>query len=211
MCVSWSKSRQVSELRQKQKELLAQLSTSAESAPVTPPNSEQAKPADDSNTSELLRLRAEVNRLTRRKQELMAVSAENQRLKAQLASSSTNSKAPLPNGYIRKSAAQNRGYDTPQNTLETFLWALQTQNITNFLDTFTPEAADNMRKVIESSSASVEDFFRLTKAMPGLRIMSTERTADGTIRAQVEIAPGVNPESMRFRQIDGQWKLMGLP
>jgi len=161
LCASWSKGRQVADLRQRQKDLLAQLSATPEppAAPVVP--STLAKMAGDSNTSELLQLRAEVNRLTRRKQELTSVLGENQRLKAQLASISTNGQANLPSDYIRKSAAKNLGYGTPQAALETFLWAVQSKDMKNFLekqhserDAFYEEVAS---LVVESEGFSEKD------------------------------------------------------
>src|ERR1051326_6275308 len=69
---------------------------------------------------ELLRMRAEVARLTNRRRELTGVDKENERLRTQLAASRTNRNAAveLPSGYIRKSTARFLGYTTPEATLE---------------------------------------------------------------------------------------------
>src|SRR3954471_17083498 len=103
---TWSKGRELADLREKQKDLLGQLAGGSEAPTV----SMTAEPPEDSNTPELLQLRAEVSRLARRKQEVGSVLAENRRLKTQLASISTNTQTTLPPGYIRKFAAWNVGY-----------------------------------------------------------------------------------------------------
>src|SRR5881394_1389179 len=87
---TWSKGRQLEDLRSKQKELLAQVSDDSGTAPPAVASPPTQKTADDTNTSELLHLRAEINRLTRRKQELASAQSENLRLKAELASAGTN-------------------------------------------------------------------------------------------------------------------------
>jgi hypothetical protein len=68
-----------------------------------------------------------------------------------------------------------------------------------------------MQRSVATSGRSVEDFLRDANAMPGLRILQTETVAPDIIKALVEIAPGVRPEPMVFRQINGQWKLTGSP
>src|ERR1051326_52097 len=204
---TWSKGRQLGELRAKESELLASAPAGSENlvAPAeTTPVSSGAQPAENPNTPELLRLRAEVNRLMRRKQELSSAVAENRRLKSQLASIGSNSKSSLGADYIRKANAQNRGYTTPQAALETFLWAARSKNLTNFLDAFTPGAASEMQRSIQDDP---ETFFKEIDAMPGLRVIQTKRITPDHVRFVLEMIPGADPMPIDLKLTNGQWKL----
>ena len=208
LLTAWSKGRQVADLREKQKGVLAQLSGDVEPAKTPALVTELPKPEEQnqSNSSELLRLRAEVSRLTRRKQELSSVVAENQRLKARLAAAATNAQGTLPPGYIRKSAAQNVGYDSPQATMESFLWAVQSKNITNVLEVFTPEAALNIQRSFERD----HEFFKNAGMIPGFRIARTDMDRPDHAKLYLEILPGTEPVPIDLRLVNGQWKLTSL-
>ncbi len=202
----FSQGRQLAGLRAEQNSMLAQQSDSASpTLPEPPPQTEVQSQASDS--SELLRLRNEVNRLTHRKQELAPLQTENQRLRAQLASAETNKVAALPEGYIRKTDAQNLGYATPEATLQTFLWALQTKDTNFFLETLTPESAQQIQEGQSHSGRSIARMLEDAAAMPGLRVIKTVPAGPGEISAEVEVMPGMEPQPMRLQQINGQWKL----
>ena len=46
----------------------------------------------------------------------------------------------LPPGYIRKSEARMVGYSTPDDTLQSFLWAIQNRDLTNVLQALAPDS-----------------------------------------------------------------------
>ena len=155
---------------------------------------------------ELLRLRNQVSMLMRRQRELAAAPAENQRLHARIESAPTNTTIQLPAGYIRTSQARYVGYNTPADTLQSLLWAVQNRDFTNMLAAFTPEVARQMQAVLDRLGE--EQFFKDASALPGMRIVGREQMRDGAVELQVEIAPGIpSPERMRLRQINGEWKL----
>ena len=162
--------------------------------------------------SELLRLRSQATQLAARKRELAGVQGENERLHAQLASRSTNSPAgsTLPPGYIRRKEAQWVGLSTPENTMQSFLWAIQNQDVASFLRTLTPESAQKMLPQGGDPEAwIVRKSFKEASIIPGLRVVNQEPQPDGSIEAQLEIVPGQSSEqqNVRFRQIDGEWKV----
>ena len=69
-----------------------------------------------------------------------------------------------------------------------------------------------MAKQMESniqSRSSAEEFFKEADGIPGLRIIGRE-TEDDTTVLIVEMIPGdeANWQRMRFKQFDGQWKLV---
>ncbi len=158
-------------------------------------------------TPELLRLRSEVTRLEAQKRELRSATAENEKLKSQLAAPSTNATrgVPLPTGYIRKSEAKFTGYGSPQNTLQSFLWALQNKNGEQFAQTFTPQAAEQLK-----DRNQLENMMKGSSELIGMAIVGERTLNDGSIEAKVEIAPGFPPQPLRFRNINGEWKLDAL-
>src|SRR5713101_7976765 len=152
---------------------------------------EAANPAE-AVPPELLQLRDEVQRLTRRLSELSAVSKEAEQLQAQLQNSQTNSAAGvrLPPGYLRKSQAQNVGYNTPEDTMQTFLWALQNRDLTNLTLAFKPETG--RRRQFERG------FVGEASAGPGLGIGSRRQVPDGTIELEVGVVRGVQTSTCRW-------------
>jgi len=163
---------------------------------------EAANPAE-AVPPELLQLRAEVQRLTRRLSELSAVSKEAEQLQAQLQNSQTNSTTGvrLPPGYLRKSQAQNVGYNTPEDTMQTFLWALQNRDLTNLVLSFKPDTG--------RTTQFERGFIGEASAIPGLRIVSRRQEPDGTIELEVEVVPGEQTSTFRLEAINGQWKIVG--
>jgi len=167
--------------------------------------------------SELLKLRNAVSQLTRRRDELAAIGAENARLKAQLASRATN--GPAASGYVRKAEAKFSGYDTPENTLQTFLWAIRNKDYETWLNTLDPEFSEAIRKAEQGPNFSAEKIFEGAAAIPGLGITSLEPvqtpSTDGTaqggtneeVSAQIQIGPDIPEQTFRFRRVAGQWKL----
>jgi len=197
-------------VRAEQERLIA-LSLPASQAPTTQKGGdsdaqEAANPAE-AVPPELLQLRAEVQRLSRRLSELSAVSKEAEQLQAQLQNSRTNSAAGvrLPPGYLRKSQAQNVGYNTPEDTMQTFLWAIQNRDLTNLTLAFKPETAERFGR----TTMLERGFMGEASAIPGLRIVSRRQEPDGTIELEVEVVPGVQTSTFRLEAINGQWKIVG--
>jgi hypothetical protein len=198
---------QLTALRAEQRRLLAE-----SAAPLgdsgSAPAAELISPAP-TVSPELLRLRSEVTRLTRQRDELASAAAENQRLRAQATSRGTNaaSGAPLPPGYIRASQARMAGYNTPEATIESMLWAMHNRDVTNLLQAFTPEEAQKLQKQAGMSGAGLESFLQSAAAIPGLSVVSREQLPDGSISLKAEIAPSMPFHQIRFRQFNGEWKM----
>jgi hypothetical protein len=156
---------------------------------------------------ELLQLRGEVTRLMGTPRDLDSARAENERLRAQLAAWQTNApgKFQLPPGYMLASEAQWMGLSSPENTLQSFLWAARNANLDNLLRTLTPETALRLQEEFVRSDGG--EGFSL-QSLPGMRIASQETLPDGSIEAKLEIMPGhVVNETWRFQLIAGEWKL----
>jgi hypothetical protein len=213
----WGQRSQLAGLHAEQQQLLDQPAAGAErsTSPGTA-DSEGAGPGTPPPTMvvtpEILRLRGEVTRLTERKRELAGVRAENERLRAQLADRGTNAPAglQLPPGYMRKSEARMVGYNSPDDTLQSLLWAIQNRDLTNILQAFAPDRAQQLRDQAAASRGSSDDFFSQAAGLPGMRILRREPAAsDGSIAMEVEVVPDAPVERVTFRQFNGQWKIDG--
>ncbi len=181
-------------------------STTAPDAHGEPPSS-SLSPMSDDTSRELLRLRAEVTRLTARKRELAGVAETSEGLHAQLASGSTNSGGiPLPPGYVRRADAQLLGYSTPENTVQSWLWALQHHDATNYLRALPPMQAERIRAAQEISSG---ELFKGMDAIPGLAIQNHRDLPDGSVELEVYVVPGMPPQTIHLQAIAGEWRITG--
>lgn len=204
--------RQLSDLRreaQRLRKAQAVEQTNTITVTVTPAVA-KPEPVDqltDEEKSQLLRLRGEVTLLLNRQRELAGVRAENDQLRAQLAASRTNASAAtgLPPGYVLRSQAQWAGLATPEDTMQSFLWALRNRDFTNLLQTLTPESAQKLEQSFQRAGGKAGDLF--DTPFPGLAILSRKSLPDGSIEATVEIAPGITIPKFRFQQVGGQWKM----
>ena len=215
LCAVWSQRSQLAELRAEQQQLVAQVSAKAgSSASALADETESAGSGIPSPalvaTPELLRLRGEVTQLTERRRELASARAENERLRAQLAGRSTNGPAAFrfPPGFVRKSEAKMVGYTTPDDTLQSFLWAVRNHDLTNVLQAFAPEKAKELRGEFGRSGQSIEGLMYNATGYFGMQIVKWEQQPKyGSIIAQVEVVPGVPGPTVGFRKINGQWKI----
>lgn len=210
----WAQRSQIAGLRAEQQQLLAQLAATADRA-ASPRTAEPTgetlatpQPALVA-TPELLRLRNEITRLTECRRELAAARADNERLHAQLAGRATNGPVgyKLPPGYLRKIEARLVGYNSPEDTIQSLLWSIQNHDMTNMLQAFASDQADQLMADIAQSKRSTEDYFRDASVLPGMGILSRKQLPDGSVELEVEMAPGLNPAPIRMRQFGGQWKI----
>jgi len=211
LMVTFAQRRELVSLKLEETKLQQRATDVAE--PVVQPiaNVTAAPPAQHNPSPELLRLRGEVGQLERRKRELSSVRAENERLRTQLTIKGTNAPGTfaLPAGYIKKSEAKFAGYSTPEDTIQSMLWAIQHRDTATFIQAFNPEAAKQMEAEIERRG-SAEEFFKEAEAMPGLRIIGKEAESNDTTVLTMEMIPGDESSSqkVRFKQFAGQWKLV---
>lgn len=212
--------RRRAELQTEQADLLANLAKLSEpsSSRREQPDTQTAA-LDSSSTSELLRLRSEVTRLTEQRGSLATAQTEHDRLQAQLAARATSgtNRMELPPGYISKTQARMVGFNSPENTIQSMLWALQNRDFSTFIQAFTPEAAEKLMGSLPQSSQGLtpeQAVFHEAEKVLALGVVEQHATNDGTIEAKLQMVPAnpaqVEPaETMRFQQIDGHWKIAG--
>ena len=217
---------QLAGLRAEHQQLMVQMAM-AESNSTSPGTAEATSaglatvPASPAPPPELLRLRNEVTRLTERRRELAGVRSENEQLRAQLAARGTNDsgKSQPPPGYVFKSQARLVGYSTPDDAVQSMLWAVRNHDLTNLLQACTPEAAHKIQGELALSQGLIEQFFRLSADVPGVRVMPLDysgantglNTNTGQLWLQLEFVPGLSGTRIPLRQTNGQWKLDWSP
>jgi hypothetical protein len=182
--------KELSQLRSNRAQLLSGDSPVSEPAATSPPPGGVISSSPDQQ-SELLRLRNEISQLNRRKKELAIASSENSRLKAELQAKAAASK-PMP-GYVRQSEAVMAGFARPEDTLQTFLWALRNGDTNTLFQTFTPKLRPSR----------LEDL----KAFVGMGITARTNLPDGAIRLTVHIASGLPDIGIVLRDFNGAWKM----
>ena len=200
---------QLVELRTEQSRV-SERQASAENQTAVPPTAGQSGAQKSHSPSmELLKLRGEIGRLSSRKRELAGITAERDQLQRQTTTRGTNAPGvfKLPAGYIKRTEAKFLGYNTPEETIESFLWAIQNRDAAKFLEAFSSEKAKQLEARMQSRE-SIEEFFKESNSLPGMHIIGRDAGENGEIVLKVEIMPGDEPQpKIRFRQIGGQWKM----
>jgi hypothetical protein len=201
-----AQTRRITELRQEKRHLVFPEDLPEPDPPgVAPSPNAELVPVDSSR--ELLRLRAEVTRLSQQRRSLLSVSNEYQRLNAQLASRRVPEVgSALPPGYLRTSQAKLVGYATPEDTLQSIMWAISHQDVTNLVKGLAPAEAQKFQ-----SQMSANEFFRDTSSFIGASIKERYPMADGSVELMAELVPGLPAQRLRFLRIDGEWKLKSFP
>lgn len=205
--------RQLATLRAEEQDLVSKsrlAEATSRRSPMAAPTPETSELRVAASPSfELLRLRSEVNRLRTRRYDLFSVTNENVQLRAQLRDRATNTPTAtaLPPGYILRSQAQYAGCNTPEATMQSFLWALQNRDFNILLQTLTPESIPKMESQVRQGGNSTNEFFNQAAVLAGMAILERRQLPDGSIMAKVQIVPGIPPEKIRFQPIGGQWKI----
>jgi len=201
---------QIAALRAQQQQIVTELAGASPDSTALPSEREGSPlevniPGKTPISPELLRLRAEVSRLTGQLRSLSTVTNEHARLLAELAGSRTNPDgAILPPGYIRKAQARFVGDSSPDDTLQSFLWAVQNRDRSALSQLITPSLAQQMG--ITSTGESAEACFESMNQLPGMAVLNRQILADGTVELEVQIAPGAPSQFFTFRSLDGHWK-----
>jgi hypothetical protein len=199
--------RQLVELRAGREQSLAGSGSATEVDPGGGTNAERAaaaNPAGGGELYELLRLRNQVSQLRQRKSELSGAALENEQLRTELAARGTN-QTSLPPGYLRRSEANWVGLGRPEDTLQSFLWAIRNRDDARLREVLTPETVEDY---LRRNGGSLDEFFTASAVLPGMHLLEQRQTPTGGIEAQVEIIPGEPlPEPIRFQPTNGGWRL----
>ncbi|MCW5558319.1 MAG: hypothetical protein KIT22_10870, partial [Verrucomicrobiae bacterium] len=170
-----------------------------------PPSGPAEMPLTEAELRELLSLRRDVGRLRRENPRLVALQAENTRLKAAVAeAASATNRVPVPEGYLMASQARFLGQATPADALQSFLWSIRNRDTNALFQVLTPDSAEVQLR------GDVDQFLESARVLPGFFIKSVEENADGTAVAKLQFHPH-DPESVQELSLErdeqGAWRL----
>ena len=200
-----SQQRDLSELRAEQKRVLAQLAAEPNetSRPAAPPANNVTETGG--SNPELLQLRSEITRLTQRKRELAGIPTEHDNLRARLAAYKSSDGARL----LTASKARMMGYNSPEDTMESLLWAIQHGDLTNFVQAFAPEVAQALP--IQTPEAWTNAMNEFHQDFTALRILGRQELPDGGVELRVNLVGRDEAEQpLHFKQVNGQWKIQDI-
>jgi len=168
-------------------------------------------------TRELARLRNEISRLRTARGELASARSESTRL---LEAKQNAAPAPAPPpGFISREQLTNAGFATPEATLQTFFWAMNTGDLETTLQTLSP----NNRERKSFDKLSPEQRARaVNENKPRGRDAMMTHFNDFGIRGREEISEGVvvlhvgsslstNTMRMFLQRFGEEWRLQEFP
>lgn len=200
--------RQLAGLRQSAAPAPTEESTAAEPgaslAPAVP------TPLTESEKVTLLRLRSELAQLKRDAQIRARTGTGAAGTPTGVRAVGTNpasGNAALPPGYRRTAEFQFRGYDTPENALESLVWAAKNQDTNALIAALPPEIVKPSRP--GATPFDYTHLFQSIGRMPGLRVVSKAQIGDdqATLKLQADPRNESSADDLWFRRIDGQWRI----
>ena len=194
--------RRILELRQQMERQVA-LARSASVVVPDPAAAVQVVPLTEAEKLELLRLRSEVARLRQ------AAKTPNTGIRSgSVGRTDEVTVFRRPKGYQMAAQTHFAGFDTPENTLESFLWALRNRDTNRMFEALTAESG----QIISAGLTQAENgdpIEQIVKMIPGFRIRSADAISDHHVELEVQIDPRseTRTEKMSFDRVDGLWKL----
>lgn len=165
---------------------------------------------------DLLRLRGEVNQLRDAKVQFEKVSAENDRLRAQVQNAAKPDPGAMKPIVIRMDSLSDHGLSTPEATVQTFLWAEHDGSMDELLRCMAPERWPSISNSIPEVRR--KDFFEQTRRemdqFVSMEIVARKDVNSTTIMLGLqpvqrngELGPKI---SFTLTLRDGEWKLLEL-
>lgn len=198
-------------LRQ-QNEQLAQLAPENERLAKLLAGAKNSQTLGNGQMNELLKLRGEVGGLRRLTNELGKVQADNQRLKASLASggrSTAGTKAATEPDSLPKESWAFAGYADPESAFQTAIWAMSQGDAKTFLASLSPDGAEFKELVAKSENEIATRGKAEFEKVTAFKIIDKEAISNDEV-ILTAFAYGIN-ESARFRiqRAGNEWKVAG--
>jgi hypothetical protein len=192
--------------------LRAEVNELTAAARIPAPAPDQALAAEfEKQKTELLRLRNEVaqfraNRDAKRAEEELARARGNQ---SQAAASKVV--VPAEGQSIPSSDWRFMGYETPEATLISGLWAMKEGQLVGLMDTFTPEERKRFEAQMQEKSEG-EMLQRLQKEFAqvnGLRVVGQHELPSGEVVLDVYLEGIGKLKKYQMSQVNNEWKAGG--
>jgi hypothetical protein len=164
-------------------------------------------------TRDLAKLRNEVSQLRTKQGELAAARAENERL---LQAKQTRAAAPreAPPGFVAKEQLRNAGYETPEDAIQTFFWAMREGSLELAMQSFAPGQWDRIQfeKLSAEKRAQEEEKFkrdekRAMEHFNDFSVARKEQTSEDTVVLHVHSSISTNTAKFQLKRFGSEWKL----
>jgi hypothetical protein len=168
-------------------------------------------------TKDLARLRNEVGQLRTKQNELVNARAENERL---LDAKRTGATLPreVPPGFISREQLRNAGYETPENTVQTFFWAMREGSYEIAMQSFAPENRDRayFENLSPENRAKEANNFKREISQPMMQqfndysVARREDISEDVVVLHVRSSVSTNTLQHRLKRVGQEWKLDDL-
>jgi len=165
------------------------------------------------SSTELLRLRGEVNRLCAQSQVLLGLRAENQRIAAEIASGKFVPKRLADmEGFVPREQWASAGLATPEGAVQSYLAAVVAADIDSLFRCLTPENAEPIRQQLERDPERFRNEFQkgmaqLFEKATGFRIAERSQISDDSVALSIQFAADGVALPMTLRRIASEWKI----
>ncbi len=175
---------------------------------AAPHEAPKVTPLTEDEKLELLRLRSEVARLRQASTKSPTRSSSRSGGTGRIPQTAPSTGIPFPEGFRPVALAQFAGFATPQDTLESFFWAIRRRDSNVIFQALTAESGQ-MITTAATHGETENPLEQIARLVPGYRIRSTKTESDNHAELEVQIDPRSpsQSEKMAFDRVDGVWKL----
>lgn len=202
------------------RQIRAAPATSSESnmAPSSAMNSEleEETAALRAQTRELPKLRNEVNQLRAKQNEVMTARAEHEQLVRAQQSGARLPREVAP-GFISKEQLRNAGYETPEDAIQTFFWAMREGNFELAMQSLSPEERElaRLERLSPEKRAQEETNFKrdvqeTMEHFNDFTVARREQLSDDTVALHVRSSISTNTSKFQLKRFGAEWKWVGF-
>ena len=174
-----------------------------------------------SDASDVARLRGEVTQLRNSSKDAEKLRAENQQLKAEnqklrgaaVATESAPTPPPAPTtGTFPREAWKFAGYNSPENALISAIYAMQLGYTKEYFNSLTPDEQARMAKAWEGKTPEeiAAKHSSDTAAISGLQVLNQQAISADEIQMNVHIGGVERDEKISVKRIGNDWKFNGF-
>jgi hypothetical protein len=166
-----------------------------------------------SSSTELLRLRGEVNRLRAQTQDPAKLRAENERIAAEIASGKFAPKRLADmEGFVPREQWTSAGLATPEAAVQSYFGAIVAADVDLMLRCLTLENAEPMRRQFEQDPVRFRNEFQKEVAQlfgkaTGMRIAGKRQLSEDSVSLHVQFAAEGTAMPMTLRRVANEWKV----
>ena len=164
-------------------------------------------------TRDLPKLRTEVSQLRVRQRELATARVEHERL---LRAKESGAPVPreIPPGFVSREQLRNAGYETPEDTIQTFFWAMREGNAAVAMESLSPENKQRIR--FDSVPPEQREALELKarggapemKQFNDFNVAERQQLSEDKVKLYLRSSLSTNTVSYELKRFGTEWKLV---